>query len=50
MLYNLIATAGGGIQRLGESVQELLQRAQVLALAVAEIHQAQAGKRKGVLP
>ena len=42
--------AGGGIQRLGESVQELLQRAQVLALAVAEIHQAQAGKRKGVLP
>ena len=42
--------AGGGIQRLGESFQELLQRAQVLALAVAEIHQAQAGKRKVVLP
>ena len=40
---------GGGVQRLGEGVQELLQRAQVLALAVAEIHQAQAGKRKGVL-
>ena len=42
--------AGDGIQCLGESVQELLQRAQVLALAIAEIHQAQAGKRKVVLP
>ena len=39
--------ARGGIQRLGKSVKELFQCAQVLALAVAEIHQAQAGKRKG---
>ena len=42
--------AEGGIQRLGKSVKELFQCAQVLDLAVAEIHQAQAGKRKGVLP
>ena len=39
---------GGGIQRLGKSVNELFQGAQVLALAVAEIHQTQAGKRKVV--
>ena len=40
--------AGFGIQRLGKSVNELFQGAQVLALAVAEIHHTQAGKRKGV--
>ena len=38
--------AGGGIQHLGKSVFELFQGAQVLALAVAEIHQTHAGKRK----
>ena len=40
--------AGGGIHLLGKSVNELFQGAQVLALAIAEVHQMQAGKRKGV--
>ena len=41
--------AGGGIQRLGKSVNELLHGAEVLYLAVAEIHQTKAGKGKRVL-
>ena len=49
-MWPLSAEAGGGIQRFGEGVQELLQCTQVLTLAVAEIHQSQAGKREGVLP
>ena len=40
--------AGGRIQRLGKGVNELFHGAEVLALAVAEIHQTQAGKRKRV--
>ena len=40
--------AGGGIQRLGKSVNELLHGAEVLALAVVEIHLTEAGKRKRV--
>ena len=41
--------AGSGIQRLGKGINELLQGAEVLALAIAEIHQTKAGKGKRVL-
>ena len=40
--------AGGGIQLLGKSINELFHGAEVLALAVVEIHQTKAGKRKRV--
>ena len=36
--------ARSGVHRLGEGVDKLLQRAEVLALVVAEIHQSKAGK------
>ena len=41
--------AESGIQRLGKSVNELLHGGEVLALAIAEIHQTKAGKGKRVL-
>ena len=37
-----------GIQCLGKSINELFHGAEVLALAVAEIHQTKAGKRERV--
>ena len=40
--------AGSGIQRLGKSINELFHGAEVLTLAIAEIHQTKAGKRKRV--
>ena len=39
---------GGGIQRLGKGVNDLFHGAEVLTLAIAEIHQTKAGKRKRV--
>ena len=41
--------AGSRVQRLGKGVNELLHGAEVLALAVAEIHQTKAGKGERVL-
>ena len=41
--------AGSRIQHLGKGVNELLHGADVLALAVAEIHQSKAGKGERVL-
>ena len=41
--------AGSRVQRLGKGVNELLHCAEVLALAVAEVHQSKAGKGERVL-